>query len=121
MFAIHSTHSILGGLNNCINLRLCFTNLAILCSRYLLCVILYRLNVVRYVVLLVGKKYYLLVLNAKEDVNMRNNLPDTILFFFLSISIHSLSAFDTFFHVIFKLFQLLHEISYLNNSRILGL
>ncbi|WVZ21669.1 hypothetical protein V8G54_008991 [Vigna mungo] len=35
------------------------------------CVILCRLSVVRYVVLLVGKKYYLLVLNAKEDVNMQ--------------------------------------------------
>ncbi|BAT79689.1 hypothetical protein VIGAN_02261000 [Vigna angularis var. angularis] len=30
-----------------------------------------RLHVVRYVVLLVGKKYYLLVLNAKEDMNMQ--------------------------------------------------
>ena len=69
--------------------------------------------------ILVGKKYYLLVLYAKEDMNMRNNLPHTILCF--CVFVFFLSVFDILFHVIFKLFQLLHEISYLKNSRILGL
>ena len=100
-------------------LRLCFTNLAVLCSICIIYVFVILCRFVRYVVILVGKKYYLLVLYAKEDMNMRNNLPHTILCF--CVFVFFLSVFDILFHVIFKLFQLLHEISYLKNSRILGL